>query len=360
MHRRLPPAGSSALYRRLFQDCFPETAGTSLETPEHYLWKFGTEGKDSPSCEFGAFADSERLVGYYAALPFRYKLAGSEVLAGLVCDVMTDSSMRGKGIFTAQGRYATAEMAKDGIAFCTGYPIRKEVFPGHLKVGWKIAFKLPVYFKLLDPVVALAGRTRAARWAGAAARPVCRMYQKSVRICGGAWSRAGTCRRFTAEEFFERPEYAAFHERWGIQYSHYLVRTSRFFRWRLSPPRATYTILAVYDRAELAGFAVVRNSAVAGMDVTAVVEFMVLPGRERNCRLLHRNLEVFCRESATAGIVILCTTPDATRWQLYRNGYVKSPVQFTLILKWLAASPEPVAFSDARAWHLTWVDTDNL
>ena len=38
-------------------------------------------------------------------------------------------------------------MRAAGMDLCVGFPIRPEVFPGHIKVGWKVAFDLPVYFK---------------------------------------------------------------------------------------------------------------------------------------------------------------------------------------------------------------------
>jgi hypothetical protein len=64
----LLPASSAFAYQHLFKHCFPETAGASIETTEHYLWKYGALGKARPR------------------------------IAGMVCDVMTDSRMRGQGI----------------------------------------------------------------------------------------------------------------------------------------------------------------------------------------------------------------------------------------------------------------------
>jgi hypothetical protein len=45
----------------------------------------------------------------------------------------------------------------------TGYPIRPEVIPGHLKVGWSIVAKLPVYVKVVrtDALLIQAGSTGA-------------------------------------------------------------------------------------------------------------------------------------------------------------------------------------------------------
>ena len=354
--RRLVPAASASEYQHLFRDCFPETAGTSMETREHYLWKYGPDGKSAPAFEFGAYDDA-RLVGYYAALPLSYHVSGSPHVAGLVCDVMTDPGLRGKGIFTMQGRYATEAMAKEGVAFVTGFPIRPSVLPGHFKVGWKVAFDLSVYFKLLDPTTLLA--PRGLRSLGPVLRPLCTMYQSLAR---GRSPRdgGGVCRQYTPEEFFALPEYQSFQKTWSAQYDICLVRTPDFFRWRLSAPQASYRIMALYHGRELTGMAVVRNSTINHLDVTALVDLMILPERASAAGALHRELETYARQSRTGGVVIMATRPDAARWRLYRFGFLKSPIKFKLILKWLSQAPEPANFWQPRAWHLSWADTDNL
>ena len=169
-HKRLWAAENFDEYHHLFQDCFPETAGTPLQSPAHYQWKYGAGGKQLPAFEFAAYED-DQILGYYAALPLAYRLGDFHGNAALVCDVMTHSKARGKGVFTAQGRYATDYMGKNGIAFCTGYPIRSYVFPGHIKVGWGIAFPLPVYVKVLDLKPVLA--TKHLGLLGAMLRPLC-------------------------------------------------------------------------------------------------------------------------------------------------------------------------------------------
>jgi len=354
--KRLVPTASASQYQRLFRDCFPETAGTSIESREHYLWKYGAAGKAAPSFEFGAY-DGGRLVGYYAALPLAYHVSGSPCIAGLVCDVMTDPGMRGKGIFTMQGRYATETMAKEGVAFVTGYPIRPSVLPGHFKVGWKVAFELPVYFKLLDPTTLLA--PRGLRLLGPVLRPLCSMYQALARGMSPK-DEGGVCRQYAPEEFFALPGYQSFQKKWSAQYEIYLVRTADFFRWRLGAPGASYRIMALYHGHELTGMAVVRNSTINNLDVTAVVDLMILSERASAAGALHREVEGFARESRTGGVVIMATRPDAARWRLYQHGFLKSPIKFKLILKWLSAGPVPGPFWQPQAWHLSWADTDNL
>jgi hypothetical protein len=354
--KRLVPAASASEYQQLFRDCFPETAGTSIETREHYLWKFGAVGKAVPAFEFGAYEDA-RLVGYYAALPLTYRINGSPHIAGLVCDVMTDSRLRGQGIFTMQGRYATEMMAKEGVSFVTGYPIRPSVLPGHFKVGWKVAFELPVYFKLLDPTTLLA--PRGLRPLVPVLRPLCTLYQALARGTGPS-DGGGVCRQYAPEEFFALPEYESFQKAWSSQYEIHLVRTADFFRWRLGAPAASYRVMALYHGHELTGMAIVRNTTINNLDVTAIVDLMILSERASAAGALHREVVGFARESRTGGVVIMATRPDAARWRLYRHGFLKSPIKFKLILKWLSEAPVPARFWQSETWHLSWADTDNL
>lgn len=356
-HRRLETAGNFSEYHCLFQDCFPETKGTSLETEDHYQWKYGPGGKNAPAFEVAAYEDGH-ILGYYAALPFPYRMGERCARGVVVCDVMTSSAARGKGVFTAQGRYALSSMAESGIEFCTGYPIRPEVFPGHLKVGWQIAFPLPVYCKIVDPRPVFA--TRGAGWLGACLRPLAAAYH-----LGSTALRAGTggatCRRLEPGEFFGTPDYARFYEKWAGSHPIHLVRTGEFYAWRLSAPDASYKVSAVYTRDSLlAGFAVTRRSAVHGIPVTAILDFLVLPEFRPLSGALHDDLRRLCFDNGSAGLTAMTTRPGARRWKLFANGYVKTNIQFKLILKWLAAGDAPKSLLDEEAWHLSWSDTDNL
>ena len=145
--RHLVPSSDEAERQRLFVDAFPELKGTSVDSLKHYLWKFRTFPSSKPAYEYLA-VNSQEFLGYYAALPYSYQLSGKSALAGMVCDVMTSSQSRGQGIFTKIGHFATSEMQKMGLDFTTGYPIRPGVIPGHLKVGWKVVFPLPLYLRV--------------------------------------------------------------------------------------------------------------------------------------------------------------------------------------------------------------------
>jgi hypothetical protein len=139
--------GNLSQQRELFKDCFPETNGELIQEEIHYKWKFHSFPFNIQSFEYACYSASE-LVGYSAAIPYRYRIGDKVTPVGMVCDVMTSSKQRGKGIFTKMGSYATGELAAE-VPFTMGYPIRKEVIPGHLKVGWQIPFSMPLYMKFL-------------------------------------------------------------------------------------------------------------------------------------------------------------------------------------------------------------------
>ena len=62
-------------------------------------------------------------------------------LGSIVVDVMSHPDYRKQGMFTALGRAGLADAGQAGIDFSFGFPIRKEVMPGHLKVGWRHLFR---------------------------------------------------------------------------------------------------------------------------------------------------------------------------------------------------------------------------
>ena len=134
--------------RELFQECFPECNDTPVISTAHYNWKFHSKKGEMKSAEFTANSE-EGILGYYSAIPYQYRFSGKIVNAAMVCDVMTGVKARGKGIFTKLGIYSTDEFAKLGYDFTTGYPIRKEVIPGHIKAGWEINFELNLYGRFI-------------------------------------------------------------------------------------------------------------------------------------------------------------------------------------------------------------------
>jgi Acetyltransferase (GNAT) domain len=352
----LAPGTAADDYLSLFKDCFPETLGTSLSTAPYYQWKYGAVGKYAPSLEYGGYEDG-RMVGYYAALPFQYSLGGSTVLGSLVCDVMTHSSMRGRGIFTSMGRFATNSMASAGVAFCTGFPIRPSVIPGHLKVGWRVAFDLPVYCRIVDMRIVAAARGK--NWVGSLLQPAADLYPHLCRL-GRRRARNLCCTQHTVESFFGQVDYAGFYAQWRRQHANHLIRTEEFLRWRLAGPDLQYRIIALHDEDRLAGIAITRNTRSPGFEVVGLADVMILDEYIPVSGMLHDEIAALARRSGAAGVSLMCAIPDARRLHLTGNGYIRTPYKFQFIAKWLADGDAPQCLWDAREWHLMWLDADTI
>jgi hypothetical protein len=357
-YRPVPRELAEAEYLELFADAFPENRGTSLATAGHYRWKYRSPALGMPAFEFGAYAEG-RLVGYYAALPYAYSIDGRVRPIAMVCDVMTHTRLRGAGIFTALGRHATQAMARTEMSFCTGYPVRPAVLPGHLKVGWEVLFPLPVYLKLLDAEPLL--RERGAAWLGGPVRLLLGGYQAICRAgCGLSRRTPPPWQALSIDEFFGHPGYPEFFRRWSAQYPHFLVKTEPFLRWRLGAPSALYCMVAVACGDARVALAITRRTELKGLDVVAVLDLMIPPECLHLAGAVHDALAAHARETRAAGIALMCTQPDALRWQLAAHGYWKAPYTFQFILKWLAAGPPPEALRDPARWHLMWIDSDDL
>jgi GNAT superfamily N-acetyltransferase len=344
--------------RQLFRLSFPETAGTSVEGDAHQHWKFGAYPATPPSYQYVA-SETGGLVGYYAAIPYAYSVDGVRTTCAMVCDVMTHPDRRGKGIFTRIGHYATAELAHEGLGFASGYPVRPEVIPGHLKVGWKQVEQLPVYLRVLGLRSLLPSSLR---FLAPALDPLAWLAQAWVRDRRAGYEAEVLERR----EFLERHadgapgEYAAFLAAWMPRSGNALYKTMDFLRWRTGAPDTRYLFVTLRHRGVLVGVAITRPVAMKGVETLAVLDLMVLPGHARGSRVLHGALRRLARREEKDAVACMCSRASAKAHGFAASGYLRTPYAFTLIIKKLdAAIPEENLYSGER-WQVFWLDSDDL
>ncbi len=342
--------------RALFRDCFPETMGQPAERDEYYWWKFHGFPARPPSFEYGARLGPD-LIGYYAAIPYRYKIGDQVRTAGMVCDVMTGSRARGKGIFTRLGAYSLEQMKTAGLDFVTGYPIRPEVLPGHLKVGWKVVQQLPVYLKVLKTRSILRSRNVGfLSWlgdAGAAAFNVLPNLKSEV-----PGYRAEV---LSPAVLFDDAGYPAFIDEWARRVPNALIKNRDFMQWRLGAPQTSYlTVVARDDAGRIAALCVARATALEGIPTLALLDLMALPGHDRAIGLLDRHLRACARQSGSEVIATMIGMRWAREYGLRRLGYIKSPRVFSLIAKTLDDGLDAGLVYQADRWHTTWIDSDDL
>ena len=346
--------------RELFSDSFPEAVGTSIESEAHYRWKFKQFPSETPSHEFAVWAlQSRKMLGYYAALPFRYSIDGELYRCGMVCDVMTHSTARGKGIFTKIGRYATGELEQLGVDFTSGYPIRPEVIPGHLKVGWQIARQLPMYIKVLDSSPLLTHSLL----------KVCAPVSNLVfsLLSWGTRSR----QRLSSKECFKLQEanefiggsdqaYKRFFETWAQENPVHLVKDKDFLTWRLNAPDTLYYALSFWSGDEIQGLAILRFTDLRGVPAVAILDLMILSASANRIGVLLREIEIFGRKKGAAVIALMASTSAARCYKIIRHGFLRTPFVFKLILKPLSERAKQHLMNKIELFNVMWIDSDDL
>ena len=335
--------------RNLFKECFPENINSSFSSSEHYYWKHKNYHS---SFEFSAILNS-KLVGYYAALPYNYHSNAGIMKVGMVCDVMTGKKSRGKGVFTELGKYSTAKLKENGLDFTTGFPIRKEVIPGHLKAGWDIAFSLPFYVKIksiksilkknnlsfLSPIFDLIIKIIFI--------PFNISYQKkNISIVN-----------VDIDEFFQSNDYKILNNEISKEHSIYLDKSAKFMRWRLSAPSSVYKISIVKLNKLVIGYIVSRSIKKFGFNCTGIVDIAFL---EKHKNLVKIGVNQLCRESLDDLIILMCNTSVYKKYKLFSAGFFVTPFKFSLIIKNLSNKFGCDFLYNENHWHITWIDCDDL
>lgn len=341
--------------RELFEDAFPEHKGTISASVEHYQWKFHSSGSVPPSYEYSA-AEGDKTLGYYAAIPYPYQIGDRRMIAGMVCDVMTHSEARGKGLFTELGRFAISKMQAADVDFLTGYPIRPEVMGGHLRVGWKLAFELPMYLRPLKANAIL--KTWHLPWLVPLANVGITAYQTLLAPRGKAKeyrTRVGPFR-----ELLRSASVETFLKTWSSSVPNHLIKSSAFYDWRLSAPRTQYQAFVVYRGDVVVAVAVGRATLLHGIPSFALLDVMVARGEEGALRALYREVEGETRRLGAEAIVTIMSRHRAGEYRLIRFGFLKSPFTFKLILRSVSDAVAVDQIATEEAWHLMWIDSDDL
>lgn len=343
--------------RELFRLCFSETTGSSVETSNHYFWKFHDFPTDeSKSYEYAAYCD-DVLIGYYAALPFRYYINNEIKMCGMVCDVMTHPQMQGKGIFTKIGLYSTNKLKECGVDFTIGYPIRPEVIPGHLKVGWKIAFILPMYISLIK-VNSLISNSRLYFLA-----PILNIFVKIYNSSLSFFNRAK--RNYSHEildinDFIKLQDYNFFYEKWRQSVKNVLIKDLDFIRWRTNAPDCNYKYIVIRHEEQIIAISIVRYTKIKNIPCLAILDLMILNGYYDSIPVINTIYQQLSRLNGIEAIVVMLSRFWAKKYRLLRMGYIKSPHVFKIIIKKLNDNLRDFDLYNEMNWHLMWIDSDDL
>lgn len=298
--------------------------------------------------------DGDRIVGHYGIIPQRFQFRGSEVRGSIVVDVMTHPDYRFQGMFKAIGRFALG-VAADEITFATGYPIRKEVMPGHLSIGWTVHLRIPVLVRPLS----LGALARRFRVPGAG---VLEAFAATATALGRAFARRGPT-ELQVRDLREAdiPSMAALAGQAFDGVDVHQVRDADFFRHRyFRNIHWQYRAAGMYRGHRLVAYVVERDVSLLQTPSLAFVDLACLPGEDRALALLlkHALTQGRSRGLATAGAMV--TRGNRYYRVLRKAGLFPGPHHFTLILYSLRAEFNTTLTDATASWFLTWGDTDDV
>ncbi len=333
--------------RALFKESFPEIKNLPSASSDHYNWKHRGQIK---SFQFSAILN-QKLIGYYAALSYKYKFNDNYIKAGMVCDVMTGKESRGKGVFTKLGKYSTEKLKDNSFDITTGFPIRKEVIPGHLKAGWEIAFKLPLYFKI---------NTSKSILKKIYLGPLSNVVDFFIKIIflpfDLSFQRKNVdVNKSNALDFFKSKRYSEIDQLVSKENLIYLNKDSEFMNWRLSAPEAKYNLYEITYNEKLIGYVLTRDILKFGIDCTGIVDIVFLKDKVKFIKYALSKIK-FKGDL----VLLMCNRKLHKNYLLYRSGFIKSTFNFSLIIKGLSKNFRKDLLFNEKNWHLTWIDSDDL
>lgn len=341
--------------RELFTLCFPESINAGTNKGAHYQWKF--QSKQCVSSQY-TVSESEKLLGYYAAINFPYIINGEKHSVAMVCDVMTHPDARGRGLFTKLGAYATQAMEVDSFSFSTGYPVRPEVIPGHLKVGWIKALPLPVY------ILPLKSRAILSIFKLAFISPLVDIVLKLIKtIFSGLFDRADkslSVAQYSVQDILVDTSYQTFIDDWKATVACCLDKTPEFLKWRLSAPNSNYVVLASKRDNKMTSILIGRITSLEGIPSLAILDAMALPEHDSDLGRLIKQASNIALTSDAEAIAMMTNKANFKRLRLWRRFFLPTHITFTFIIKRMQCKQADSVFTDDANWALTWLDSDDL
>ena len=325
------------------------------EQVEFWDWEF--DDNYAGKAKIFLATDNKKLVGHYAVCPSCILVDGEEKKGSIVVDVMTHPEYRYQGMFTEIGRYALKCSGEDGIEFSYGFPIRKGVMPGHLKVGWKVAFDLPVYVYPVNYTAIIRKFTKNAIISGIVGLlPDC---------CIKAVSRVRDCFDKSiikeADKFIFTPELDDLLKDINRQHKVMQRRDRQFLDWRYNAnPLRNYKVFYAFSHnGRLDGYAVARKAQIYDLRCVTIMD---IQSRHFSNKITASLLNVIRRYAVKEGcsLVGCMINNNYYKKSMLKAGYIRSPYVFKFIIHENSHISYMSELMDNTNWLLTWADTDDL
>ena len=307
-------------------------------------WKFESEKSQLLSlCGF----NNQNLETFYGVLPRNYTLNGNQLDVGLVVDVMTNTALRGQGLFVRSGLEAIKRLEKTNVKTVIGFPIRKEVLPGHLKVGWNVQLTMPIY---LCPV-GCAENTRFKRRLISAFARISRSVSAPLRMS------KSQIIEIAVSELLENQNLLNFFSARTEQNLIQIDKSKEFLFWRLNRPGVDYKVFLCSYKS-LKAVAIVRKMDLNGFQTIAFLDFCSEGAKWT--RAMIRHLMDYAKDQKVDFLAISTNPTNAKRLKILQTGFVRSHKKFKVITRSIGHDLNPFTQSDESSFRMTWLDSDTV
>ncbi len=301
------PRKSIDAFAKSYSMSFPELRLTESELVDFLNRKFQPLESSETHNIAALVTDDGVVASGYGIVRNSYAQGDQSIGVGLVCDVFTNANFRKMGLFKKVSLLAIGREQLTTTNFLIGFPIRDEVMPGHLSVGWKYLFDMPLWWGL---------------------------------------PRLGTLRNVT--KYLNMPAIMFDPQKKGIA----IKVSDEFLKWRFSLFNLNYYLISVPDSRD---FAIVRKSKLRNIPFTCIV--FMQSTNNRNTRILVRMIRNLSLHLGTVGVIGCWNNSYANDLFLKSSGLRKSSMFQKVIVRELNDFICPREENDYR---LSWMDSDTL
>lgn len=321
--------------------------------PDVWRWRFA----DNPAGQgWIRLADHDgRVVGHYAAVPMRVRVAGAERVFAMSCDTMTHPDYQKQGIFVTLAQELYDDIARrDGVTTVFGFP-NDSSRPGFVgKLDWFDVHVFPLRVKPARSAGILA------RWVPPAlAAALGAIADRAYRVVTPRVGPPQRCRIEPLARFDDR--FDALWRRHQDLAPVMQVRDRAFLEWRyLAVPSFGYRPFAVHVGDRLEGYLVLRRLELMGLPFVAILDLFPWPLVDA---AITREVLAFAQlQAMDAGAAFLTALlPPAAAGHLTRFGFLTVPARLNPRPFCLGARATPAdqpLLRDVGNWHVTYGDAD--
>lgn len=347
IRRRRPEDGEALL--SMYAEIFGAEQADASRRRWH--WQYG----ENPHCppegpEIWVAWEGGELLGQYATMPVRLKLADRMVRASWGMDVMVKPGIQRKGVGSRLFLYWDQQ-----VEASLGLGLSESSYSLFRKLQWEDVGPVPCYTRLLD-VRALLARRLGALAASLLASPARLLLALAFPARRAAPGAAGV--RVEPLDGPFGPAFDRLWERAAPGYDFVVERTARYLEWKYHQvPFVTYEIFQALSANEVTGYLVGRVAERAPLRLGLLVDFFAHPEDRASLDALVEHAIRWGRERNVARLQAFSLDRRLAA-ALRRRGFfeIGSPMQFCLKIN--TGHVDKAFYRDTTRWHVTFGDSD--